>query len=249
MSQTCYAMTVFKLKDPEQPPAFGAGRGIMMGTDEDVAWLAPPATPFDSIDVETKSQKDEIFRLAHQMALGVENNAAAVGRSAESKIEDAQSTRVVMLAFARVVKETMARTYNAIERVRQDGYTWKIGGLDDFSSADLLGLVAVMGKVESEIGKVPSKTFRSLMFQRLAEGLLPDLDEATKVKIKDEIASGTVDPAEEAEAEREAAERLFGAPPGTQRPGEDDPNTQPEPGDRRGRSPARQVGARQAATA
>ena len=49
--------------------------------------------------------KDEIYRVAQQMALGVENNAASVGRSAESKEVDSSSTETCLKAYASPVRE------------------------------------------------------------------------------------------------------------------------------------------------
>lgn len=198
LATSCYSMMVFNVGDPE---AFKAGtvgptRGHIMGVDEKASWMAPPSEHFAALDANIAAQKDEIFRLAHQMALGVENNAAAIGRTAESKSEDAQSTRVILLAYARVVKEAIEQVYDLLEDLRGEEICWSVEGLDDFASADLLGLVNVLEQVKG-FGSIPSRTFNVQMFKRLAEGLLPDMDQATKVKIEEEIEENTPDPADE----------------------------------------------------
>lgn len=223
LSNTCYAMPVAEVKDPEEfmktNAAYGAGYAITMGIGEKWTWEAPPTGHFDALDTEIKSHKDEIFRIAHQMALGVDNNAAAIGRTAESKTADVQSTRVILAAYASVVKEAIELVYDTISRARGDRLVWSIGGLDDFASADLGWLSDALSKLQG-FGSIPSKTFRVQMFNRLAEGLLPDLDEATKATIRTEIADGTTDPAADAAAERAAAGALFARPQSPQRPGD-----------------------------
>jgi len=203
---TCYAQPVWKVGDPEAfnkaNQTMGAGYGITIGQKDDVAWLAPPTSPFDAIAEEIKSHKDEIFRIAHQMALGVDNNAAAVGRSGESKLADAQATRIILLAYSRIVKETLEYAYDLISRARGDKYRWAIGGLDDFAAIDVGGLAEILAELETT-GGIPSKTFNYEMKARLAEALLPDVEQATKETIKGEIQA-SLDEEEKAEAEQKA---------------------------------------------
>ncbi len=191
-------MMVFNVGDPDafKAGAVGPTRGHILGIEEKASWMAPPSAHFDALDANIAAQKDEIFRLAHQMALGVENNAAAIGRTAESKSQDAQSTRVILLAYARVVKEAIERAYDLIEDLRGEDFEWAIEGLDDFASADLMGLVNVLEQLQG-FGSIPSRTFRVEMNKRLASGLLPDLDQATKSTIENEIDENTPDPADE----------------------------------------------------
>ena len=198
LATSCYSMMVFNVGNPEEftKSTVGPTRGHILGVDEKAAWLAPPSAHFTALDANIAAQKDEIFRLAHQMALGVENNAAAIGRTAESKSEDAQSTRVILLAYSRVVKEAIERAYDLIENLRGDGLSWSIEGLDDFASADLLGFVNVIVEMQT-VGKIPSRTLWVELFKKLAGGLLPDMDQAMKATIDGEIEDGTVDPADE----------------------------------------------------
>lgn len=196
MSSTCYAQPVFHVEASDdgsfKMPTMGAGYGIVMGKDESLEWAAPPAAVYAALGEEIKSHKDEIFRIAHQMALGVENNAAAVGRSAESKASDAESTRVVMLAFSRVVKESIEYVYDMISAARGDEFVWSVDGLDDFAAVDMAALVESLENLQ-KAGGIPSRTFQVQMKYRLAEGYLPDIDEKTKAEIKKEIEANVGD--------------------------------------------------------
>lgn len=197
MATSCYAMAVFHVeKDDEgnpRMPVMGAGRGIMLGIEEKMGWAAPPGAPFDELRQEIGSHKDEIFRIAHQMALGVENNAAAVGRSAMSKASDAEATRTVLIAYSRLVKRVVEIIYDMISAARGDDFQWNTAGLDDFAAKDLDGLVDVLVKVGG-VGGIPSPTFNKELKTRIADSFLPDLDQAVKQKIKDEIHEGVDNP-------------------------------------------------------
>lgn len=190
-SLTCsaYAMPVVKVNDPEafNEMAAGAGYGVVIGVDEDFGYEAPPSAAFAPLDIEIKATKDEIFRIAFQMALGVENNAAAVGRTAESKSQDAQSTRVALTSFGRLVKAAIEQVYDLISEARGDDYEWDVTGLDDFAGIDTGGLMALVTDMNASGYAPGSKTFKGQLQIKMAESVLPDLDERTKATIRDEI--------------------------------------------------------------
>lgn len=194
LSNTCFAMPVAKVGDPDSAKdsniAHGAGYAIYLFKDESWEWEAPPTEHFAALDTEIKSHKDEIFRIAHQMALGVENNAAAVGRSALSKQSDHQSTRVVLTAYGRVVKEAIELVYDMVSAARGDGLTWSIGGLDDFAAVDLAGLLEIANELTTA-GGIPSKAFNEDFKFKLASSILPDADESRKQEYLEQIKSNT----------------------------------------------------------
>lgn len=206
MTATCYAMLVNKVRDPEAfndaQKKSGAGYERTIYTDEDIGWVAPEASHFSALDVQIKAFKDEIFRLAHQMALGVENNAAAVGRTAESKVEDSKSTRIILLAYAKVVKECIERLYDMLERVRGDSYEWSIEGLDEYAGIGLGGMLDIFAKLQT-VGGIPSRTLLVEARKKWADELFPDLDETIKATVNKEIEESTKEVLDETPAEAE----------------------------------------------
>ena len=72
INQTCYAMPVFKMAGGSAGPGptMGTGYAMVIGENDDLTWAAPPSAPFAVISDEAKSQKDEIYRVAQQMAQG-----------------------------------------------------------------------------------------------------------------------------------------------------------------------------------
>lgn len=205
LRNTCFAQPVFKIEDSDAPPIMGAGIGIMIGTAEDMEWQAPPSAHLTAHSAEVTNAKDEIFRIAHQMALGVDNNASAVGRSGESKHQDALHTKVVLLAFSRVLKEALEVIFDMISAARGEKYTWSIEGLDDFASSDIYGLIDALASVK-DAGGIHSDTFNAEMEKRLAAAFLPDSTQAQKQIINAEIDAGVA----EASARETELENMVG---------------------------------------
>jgi hypothetical protein len=206
LAQSCFAMMLFNVGNPEEfaKATKGAGKGFILGIDEKASWIAPPSSHFSAQDVEIKAEKDEIFRLAHQMALGVDNNAAALGRTAESKAADSEATRVILEAYGDIVVEVIERVYDLISAVRGDPYTWSIDGLADFATADVGALLKVLMDVD-KIGGIPSVTFNHGILVDIAEELRPGMDEAKAKVVADEILA-SLKKAEELQARQAEGE-------------------------------------------
>lgn len=215
ISTTCFAQPVFTLMDRNSMPTMGAGYGIIIGKDESMTWAAPPTGHFAAISTEVKDEKDEIFRISHQMALGVENNAAAVGRSGESKQQDAQNTRVMLLAFSRVVKEAIEKLYDMMSRQRDDQIKWSVSGLDDFAALDIGGMLENLKSLDA-VGGINSEIFLREIAKRLADSFLPDISQEERVQmhkqIQDAVSKRLKDEKTIAEIARAAGARAEGGP-------------------------------------
>ena len=190
IKRTCYAMPVFKVEDALKPPTMGAGYYIMIGVKEDYAWASPPVEHLSLMAQEVASQKDEIYRIANQMAQGVDNNAAAVGRSGQSKQVDQAATEVCLGVYGAVVREPIEETYELLTELRgeSDKLTWSIEGLDTFNLADAQATVDTA--VQAAALSVPSPTFRRETFLRVVDAMLPNISQDTKDAIRKEIADG-----------------------------------------------------------
>ncbi len=189
--RTCFAMPVLKLKtDERRDDIFGAGYYLKLGVDESLEWSSPPNGPYDAIRQEVESQKDEIHRIVHQMAQGVSNNAATVGRSGESKQADAEATRVMLEALGASVREPVERIYDMLARARGDELDWSIEGLSGYNVVDVAGLLQAIS--QAVLLNIPSQTWGKEVRKRAAMALLPDADQATKDTIALEIESNFV---------------------------------------------------------
>jgi hypothetical protein len=122
------------------------------------------------------------------MAMGVENNAAAVGRSALSKQSDNAATEIVLAALGARVRDPVERTLDLIAKGRGEALAWHVGGMSDYRLPDPQGVTDAA--VATEPLRIPSRTFRVELLTRVALAQLPDADEDTKVAVRDEIAKG-----------------------------------------------------------
>jgi hypothetical protein len=187
IDRTCYAMPAFFLQDKKSPPTMGSGYYMMLGNEERVEWPAPPAQPFGVVSEYIAAIKDEIYRVAQVMARGVENNAAAIGRSGESKALDDRATEIVVGAYADRVREALQQTADLVAAGTKTEPP-VISGLDDYAAIDAPSTVETA--LSAATLAIPSLTFKKKSFERVASAMLPGLDEETRRVIADEIDKG-----------------------------------------------------------
>lgn len=141
IDRSCYAMPYFFLVDAKKPPKQGAGYYGLLGEKDRVEWPAPSAVPYETIETRIAALKDEIHRVAQQMARGVENNAAAVGRSGASKIADNTATEVVLGAYAHHVCEFIESLMDLVSFARSDDVNWSVTNPATFDLGDANTLI------------------------------------------------------------------------------------------------------------
>ena len=209
--RTCYAQPVFNVEDGENPPRMGAGYAIVIGKEDKMGWTSPPTAPFDILQNSVDSKRDEIYRIVHQMAQGVDNNAETVGRSAESKEIDAAATRIMLGAYGELVSAPIEETYEMISEARGEAdYEWSVEGFSGYDTATVASLLGNAGLARS-LG-IPSQTFHKELCTKVALALHPEADQRVKDTIRKEINDATFEvsstPAN-AEADALAAKAAF----------------------------------------
>jgi hypothetical protein len=210
LQRTCFAMRIFKLLDREEPPVQGAGYGMVIGVGEDVEWDAPPAEAFTPIAHYADRLKDELHRVTSQMAYGVNNSAASVGRSADSKHQDNKLFDVILGELGRIVCEAAEKILDLVSLGRGDGVVWSVSGLSKFDIGDATELTT--NAVTAQTLNIPSPTFRRMLSKRVAFALVPDASEQERAQISKEIDDNTPDELEapEPEGDEGAAPALNG---------------------------------------
>jgi hypothetical protein len=190
--RTCYAMPIFQLEAGEdgeyKPPKMGAGYYLTIGANDKMTWAAPPTDVFQIVREEIGSQKDEIYRMVHQMALGVENNAASVGRSGESKLADAEAIRVILTSLGSILRCAIEKTFALISDARKDPHAWAVEGLDVYDDIDAAPLIQAIQSADAI--DIPSETFQREVKTRAALALVASSEQSTKDTIREEIAAG-----------------------------------------------------------
>jgi hypothetical protein len=202
---TCYAMAVFKLEDgaegERRMPTMGTGYGTCIGVSESFEWAAPPTQHLAIMREQIDAERTELYRVANQMAQGIDNNAAAIGRSGESKAVDAAAAEVCLRVYGAIVKEAIEQTYDLIAEARgEHDICWSVEGLDTFNLGDLDTVVE--GATKAKLLDIQSPTFWREVSCRIVDMLVPHVDQQTKQTIRAEIEASI---AAQAEAQAAAA--------------------------------------------
>lgn len=235
LNRSCYAMRILKLEKPldeGELPTHGPAHAVTIGTKEDILWDAPPMEAFEPIAKYCNELKDEIYRVASHMALGVDNNAAAIGRSGESKGIDAGLTEVLLRAYGMIVCASVEEMFQAISVGRREKDQWHISGLDTFQAGDLGALIDAATKMD--MLAIPSRTLAVRMAQRIGRTAVPEASQDDLDAIHKEIEDGITDEWIKERATMTAASRGIPQPDPLnplEPDGGEDPNTPipPEP--------------------
>lgn len=187
MDRTCYAMPVITLKE-DRDFVVGSGYFIRLAEGERYDWTAAPTGHLTFVQEEVDRTKDELYRIANQMAAGVDNNAAALGRSGESKAADAEGTAIAVSVYASVVREALEQTHDLLSQLRGETARWSIEGLGSTDKPD--ATAAIANAVQAESVPIPSKTFRAEWYIKVARAALPDAEQGTMEQIEREIRAG-----------------------------------------------------------
>lgn len=189
VDRTCYAMPAFFLKDRKKPPVMGTGYYLILGETEKVEWPAPPSAPFEVIQSITRELVQEIHRVVEQMALAVDNNAAAaVGRSGDSKDADSRATQIVLPAFGVHVREFAETVLDVVALARGESLTWSVEGMDRYEGVDASTIVDTA--LASDPLGIPSVTHRRELFKAVSRAMLPHVREDVRAAIDREIEAG-----------------------------------------------------------
>ena len=186
----CNPMLVYKAETDDVKQS--AGFGIKIGKEEDLKWISPSTESFQVIQNTISSLKDEIYRLAQQMALAVDNSAGAIKRSGESKAKDTESTKIILYSYAEVVKGFVEEIYELVSDARGDtSVTFSIEGMDTFQIDDPQGVIEA-AKLAKDF-PILSETFNRELQFKVATSILPNLSQDIKDQIKKEISEADLE--------------------------------------------------------
>lgn len=156
-------------------------------SDEKFEWIAPDTAPLEFSSKRILEQRDEGYRIVHQMSLAVDSQAVgAIARSGASKIEDRRAAEVILCAFGGYVRNALIRTLNMVSDIVGDGVTWTCDGFDNFQVSSLEEELQTAALV-STFG-FWSKTAEGELHKQIETGrVLAHIDEKTKNTIREEI--------------------------------------------------------------
>lgn len=158
---------------------------------EDFGWKSPDVSPLEFQDKRLQTQRDEGYRIVHQMSLAVDSQSAqtAIARSGASKVEDRRSAEIILGGYGTYVRAFLLRTLTKISKILGDNTEWIVDGFDNFeisSMEDELNTAAL-----AQTFDIPSPTFKAELAKNIATSrILGRADDAIKAKIREEIDGG-----------------------------------------------------------
>lgn len=175
------------------------GQGYVQTRDarSRVEFVGPSTDGFEHALKWVQSVRDEMHRVCHQMALSLDNNSAALRRSADSKAHDKASQSVILTAVGQIARAHAEMIFDAISAGRGDSdYVdmWKASGMDAYDAIDVDA--AVTRYVELSTVTLHSKTAQVLLEMDLYRAALgEDIGEETYEKIEKELEANIPDEA------------------------------------------------------
>lgn len=157
-------------------------------------FVGPDTSAFEHSGKSIASLRDEMHRVTHTMSLTLDNNAAALRRSADSKAHDRAEKCVIFNTVGQLVRDHARDIFDLISAVRGDvmpGH-WQPCGMDKFDATDVVGIIT--NAVDMATMDIPSKTHKvltALAVSRAFHG--EDLGEATFTKIEEELIANIHD--------------------------------------------------------
>jgi hypothetical protein len=194
MRRSCYPTAVFKTDDKDSGALIKSsdGFGVMIGKDEELSWITPATDSFTEMANRVRTFKDEIHRLALQMALAVDNTPGTMKRSGESKAKDSEATQVILFSYADLVKGFIEEIYELVSDARGDtGVTFSIEGMDHFNVDDSEQVINVA--LIAQGLNIPSDIFKKELAIKVAETLLPHVSQDIKDDIRAEIMAAKIE--------------------------------------------------------
>lgn len=181
-------------EDPDRAvnQTYGQGYIAQLGDKDRLEYVGPETSAFAIAAQDLKDLRDELHRVVHQMAQSVDNSAAALQRSAESKTVDQSATAIVLRELGKYVREHSIHMHEMAQIGRQEPTraTWTAQGMDGYQDASVDSVVAQAQVLE--LVSIPSATFQKEYKFQLARRVLGDsVDEETLEEIKADL-DGTI---------------------------------------------------------
>ena len=200
LHRAAHALMVLAVKDGAPPPTLGAGYYLAVTRDADgedsVSYAEPSGTSFDAQAKNVQAKREEVYRVAQQMALSASQDATPAQQSGASKAMDWQALQVMLVAYADIARTAMIQVAEIVARIQfpsTSAPVVTVAGLEGWQQEDV---GAVIADASLAVPLIPSPTYKRSLAKSLAARLLPDVDAATQKAIAAELdAHDFADPA------------------------------------------------------
>lgn len=172
-----FAMPVVT-SDHEFKQTLGEAYFIRLRQGDTFGWSEPAGTAIATSMVRRDGLKEEMFRIAHQMAQAIRSEAQTAGRSGESKRRDANPTQIILEYLGALARDHELEILRMVARGRQedpDQLQFQVHGFDEFDVDDLDAWLA--SRATAALMPVSSKTFLKDCQKDLVRKLRPNATE------------------------------------------------------------------------
>ncbi|HKX46169.1 MAG TPA: hypothetical protein VJP77_05665 [Planctomycetota bacterium] len=191
--RTAFAFLLARVKDPNDTARrYTDGSMALCMPDEDIAWREATGGALTELRAGLDRTKEEIFRVASQLALAAPLGAVQQAASGEAKRRDSQPSVIVCRALGRMLREWLARAYDVVASLRGETAEAEVTGLEKYDES-IDDLLRVLPELRSPTAETEAR-------MRLVETTLPHLTPEQHAEIREEIEAK----AEEAEAQKKA---------------------------------------------
>lgn len=151
----------------------GMGYTQVLGAQDKLEYVAPPASVFAVASQDLKDIRDEMHRVLSVMSLAVDNQPSNVGRSGASKEMDELSKNVIAKAIGVLLRKHIRDILALVRDGRRDPpYRFAVRGFEVFSSGDAQQAIADAVQVMNPAVDIPSPTFWTRYLVDLAQSIL-----------------------------------------------------------------------------
>lgn len=197
---------------------------LVLDAGDEIGYAGPTGVGHEIARAELKDCREEIFASVNAMALQLENSAAAVGRSGDSKAEDRSAMETLLTFMGDQTREFAQQVMRMVSEARAERVEWAASGLATFDNEDRGEVVAEAAQLETVTIKSP--TWHKERQKLVALTTVPKASADTKKKIADEIEKNVseeeilMDPFEKAKkmAEAQGKRDQENPPPGKGEP-------------------------------
>ncbi len=178
-----YAMPVVKTSKGFGQ-VMGEGYAIVLEPGDSFDWAEPKGTAIELFARHRDALREELYRVAHVLALGIGADASTAGRSGESKRQDWRATEHTLAHLGALVRDLAVDLVALVAAGRGEKVRATVSGLDSF---DLEGVAKRLEEHLLADSLIRSPQWRVERGRSLARRVMPELSEESLATIDAEL--------------------------------------------------------------
>jgi hypothetical protein len=175
----------------------GAKYVLELDTEGEYGFAEPAGTSLEHLSNRLEQLERDMSKAIHQMAAATGPQAASMVQSAESKVRDSISKRILCERYAKKVRDVAVQVLDLVSYGREDkDHVWEASGADRHDISDGSESLDTAMKVQAVPDLMKSKTLRREIAKGTARALLLTLGVSTETvdAVNAEFDAATYEP-------------------------------------------------------